>query len=263
MTTTVTEQQQQREPASSYAKSLFSWPPTRKNVQYISGSIFSSFLAVHVTTTLSANYGPLAYNEALSFFRIFYQNPFIEPILLGSLLVHVAAGMDDLVTHFGSLTKGLISTNSNSNNGNTIVKKDLTPVPLKLHRISAIVLSVFIVGHVLATRIVPFFYSHKFTFSHLSFTLDLLPYIFYPYYMAFGVAGIYHMCYGWLQIFRKTGISRHWSFKLGMSVLSVLMISSIYTFGTHSLRDSPPGYFRELASIWPVSSVAEFLGKKY
>jgi len=241
---------------------------TRKNIQSYSGAIFSSFLGLHVTTTLSANYGPLAYNEALGFFRIFYQNPLIEPILLGSLLVHIAAGITDLYGRFFPKikdSKGHSNGNTNGHtNGNSVTAKtDLTPWPLRLHRYSAVVLSAFIGGHVLATRIVPYFINEPLTFAHMSFTLNLLPALFYPYYIVFGIAGFYHMCYGWLQILRKTQYSRSLWFKIAIGVVSVLIFSAVHNFKYHPLGDSPPGTWHQIASYYPLSLVVDALGKKY
>jgi hypothetical protein len=74
----------------------------------LSGGIFSCYLTLHLTNFAAAGLGPLGYDEAMKFFRLelrfqffdvllnfyrkFYQHPIIEPIVIGSLVVHTVTG---------------------------------------------------------------------------------------------------------------------------------------------------------------------------
>ena len=59
--------------------------------QYVSAPIFGTFLATHLINHLTLHFGIDFAQNLQNTFRLFYQNPVIEPILLAGALVHVVA----------------------------------------------------------------------------------------------------------------------------------------------------------------------------
>jgi len=196
--------------------------PSLRTIQLYSGGVFSSFLTLHLTSTACANWGPLVYNKSLNVFRYYYQNPLVEGILLSSLVVHSAAGIYTVSTRKQQTTK--------------------IPLTLYLHRISALYLVATIVGHISATRILGLVFGEPRTFSHVSFTLDTWPWLFYPYYTLLAISGLYHMSYGLLQIFKKIKLSRTWWWCLAIGGIGCLLISGVFVFGNHPLRNMAGSY---------------------
>jgi len=180
-------------------------------------------LSLHLISTASANWGPLVYNKSLHFFRYFYQQPIVEGILLSSLVVHTAAGIFRIVSRW--FTKD--EPNSNSSR---------ISVGLFLHRASALYLILSIIGHVAGTRLLALYTNTPSTFSDISFTLDTWP-LFYPYYILLSTSGLYHMSYGILQVFKKVKISRTWWWTCSLVSLGSILISGVFVFGNHPLRN--------------------------
>jgi len=127
--------------------------------------------------------------------RIFYQNPFVEPtVLLGSLIAHlVSSGIRiyDRAKLQGSVWAKL--------------KLDLKNYSaLAFHRVSGWFLAAAIAGHVYATRVSALGTQSPLLsgFSVVAFSLHKWPIAFYPYYVTFGICGVYHLCYGVREAYR-------------------------------------------------------------
>ncbi len=139
-------------------------------VQAISGLLFLLFASLHLVNTMLAAHSAAAYNGFQRALRPIYQFPPLEiGLVLAPLLVHVVAGVRRL--------RG-------------------GPSPrtwrARLHRWSGVFLLVVIFGHIAAVRGASFFAGVYPEFEGLSFSLWLVPYLFYPYYMTFAVAALYH-----------------------------------------------------------------------
>jgi len=182
-----------------------------KLVQDFTSLIFSTFLILHLTSLLFSFGGPSSYNWILSVFRQYYQSPFVEPLILISGLVH-----------------GFIS----------FYRYTIKPLPTTttLHRWSGFVIFVVYLGHVSATRVLPFIENVKTGFHSISFTLDTFPYIFYPYYFVFGVCGLIHLNFGLLKLLQKLTISNNIIWKSFILGYIGIIAASLYTFGTHNER---------------------------
>ncbi len=139
-------------------------------VQAVSGLVFLLFVSLHLVNTMLAARGPAAYNGYQRALRPLYQFPLLEiGLVMAPLLVHVVAGVR-------RLRRG--------------------PAPRtwrdRLHRWSGIFLLAVIFGHIAAVRGASFFGGVYPEFEGLSFSLWLVPWLFYPYYATFSVAAVYH-----------------------------------------------------------------------
>lgn len=73
-------------------QNVYNVPLYPKLTTAISGLAFGSFLSLHFVNTMSASFGPLGYEEVQTYLRQYYQHPLVEPLLFGSLGVHVCSG---------------------------------------------------------------------------------------------------------------------------------------------------------------------------
>ena len=152
---------------------------TLVRVQAISGLLFALFLLVHLVNQMLATLGPATYDGAQRVLRRGYQAPGIEIVLvIAPLFVHAAAGVLRMLRRRGQ------GRQAPSN------------IYARLHRDSAIVLLIFFIGHVTATRGASLIYGIYPEFAGVAFTLRWVPAYFWPYYTIFGLAGLYHMIYG-------------------------------------------------------------------
>lgn len=147
-------------------------------VQAASGAIFALFLMLHLFNQMLAALGPARYDGAQRLLRKGYQAPVVEIVLvLAPLLVHAAAGVARIWRR-RSQPRGPVS------------------LAARLHRLSGIILLIFFVGHVGATRGASLLYGVYPEFAGVAFTLRWIPAYFWPYYTGFALAGLYHLIYG-------------------------------------------------------------------
>ena len=145
-------------------------------VQAVSGLLFSLFALVHLSNTALAVLGPDVYNGFQSSVRRVYQWPLLELALVTTLVVHITSGVLRMRGRRGSNAK--------------------PPLRLRLHRYAAYYLTIFIFGHVAATRLPALLADAPPFFGGVSFSLHFMPWFFYPYYALLGIAGLYHLFYG-------------------------------------------------------------------
>lgn len=158
-------------------------------VQAASGALFALFLLVHLGNTLLAIAGPAAYDAAQAPLRAAYQAPPIEvALVIGPLLVHIGASVARMLRR------------------RRLGQPAPRAVRSRLQRYSAIVLLVFVFGHVLATRgaslvfdVIPGFYG-------VAFTTVWQPAYFIPYYTVFSAAALYHMVHGLTLALPRLGL---------------------------------------------------------
>jgi len=167
---------------------------TVKKVQAASGLLFGAFLFLHLLTHFTLNLGYDEADERLHSFRVIYQNPIFEIMLLVTVLAHVYANIS-IYTHRQKIErhahKGEDKSKQHQVAGN---------LELKAHRIAGYVLAFSIVGHVAATRLGPMFILEDpsvYDYSFVAKVNDLLPGQFFLIYLAvFGMAAGWHMIYG-------------------------------------------------------------------
>lgn len=161
-------------------------------VQAASGALFALFLAVHLGNTMLAALGPAAYDAAQGQLRAVYQVPAIEvALVLGPLVVHVAASVWRMLRR------------------RRLGQPQPRALRSRLQRYSAVVLLVFIAGHVLATRGPSLVFGVWPNFDALAFTMIWNPAYFIPYYALFAVAGLYHLIQGLALALPRLG-ARRW-----------------------------------------------------
>jgi len=154
----------------------------RARLQALSGLAFGAFLAAHLATTLAAAFGPETFTSVQHTLRRLYQWPVLEIALVLALLVHVGAGL----AGWRGLSAG-------------------TGRRRRLHRASAVLLLLFVFGHMAATRGVTLWSGADAGFGAVSFSLHWLPAWFVPYYLVLGAAGLYHGWYGALTALQRLG----------------------------------------------------------
>jgi succinate dehydrogenase/fumarate reductase cytochrome b subunit len=188
--------------------------------QVISGVLFSLFLTVHLINQMLASLGPKVYDETQISLRAWYQSPLLEIlVVLAPMLIHATAGVWRMLRRRAH------------------GKASPTSLRARLHRISGIVLLIFFIGHVTATRGASVFFSVFPQFAGIAFTLRWMPLYFWPYYTAFGLAALYHTAYGLSVALPVLGISRaSWLRRplvLGLlfSVGGVLLLLGLFAFG--------------------------------
>lgn len=141
-----------------------------RRLQAISGIVFGAFLATHLVNTWMAAFSPAAYDGAQALLRVVYQSRLLEPLIFGALALHVIAAV--------------------------LRKRAGRPAPAtrraRWHRNAGVFLAVFVGGHIVAVRGASAFADVFPGFAGLSFTLEYVPGYFYPYYLLFGSAALYH-----------------------------------------------------------------------
>lgn len=152
-------------------------------VQAASGLLFALFLMMHLVNQMLAALGPAAYDSAQQSLRRAYQAPPIEiALVILPMLIHAGAGVLRIWTRRQKRQQTGQQAPAN--------------LPARLHRISGIVLLVFFIGHVTATRGASLIYGVFPSFAGVAFTLRWIPAYFWPYYTGFALAGLYHLIYG-------------------------------------------------------------------
>lgn len=144
-----------------------------RRAQALSGLLFGAFVALHLANTMLAAFSAEAYDAFQGAVRPFYQLPLVEGgLLLVALLVHVAAALrrvwrDGVRGRGGSLRA-------------------------RLHRTTGYFLLLVIFGHISATRGPSLLGDVVLEAAGVSFSMWILPGVFYPYYTALSLAGLYH-----------------------------------------------------------------------
>lgn len=161
--------------------------PTRDNareralikVQAASGALFALFLAAHLFNQMFAAFGPAAYDALQGELRRAYHTPVVELALVAApLVVHIVVSAWRMVRR------------------RRAGRRAPPAVRARLQRYTAIVLLVFIVGHVAATRGASLVYDVFPGFDALAYTMVWWFGYFFPYYLVFSVAALYHLLNG-------------------------------------------------------------------
>ncbi|KAJ3020042.1 hypothetical protein HKX48_001400 [Thoreauomyces humboldtii] len=190
-------------------------------VQQVSGLAFSSFTVLHLGGHLLSIVSFSWADSALFASRVFYQNPIVEPLVIGvSLLTHIGSSALRVAIRYRrqanlkASRKTVPEKAEQADAGASVAypATSLTVKELRYHRLTGYLLSVFIGGHVLATRITPLKVFMDPTIVDLTFITQTLngqvKWLYFPYFAAFGTAGIYHTAYGVQQVLGSLRVVR-------------------------------------------------------
>lgn len=179
-------------------------------VQAASGAGFALFLLVHLGNTMVAMAGPAAYDAVQGPLRAVYQVPPIEVALVAvPLLVHV-------VTSLWRVWRR-----------RRLGQAGPRAVRTRLQRYSAVVLLVFIAGHVFATRGASLLYEVWPGFDAIAFTMIWIPAYFIPYYTLFAVAALYHLINGLTVALPRLGLRGLVGPNTGKLVVGLTIVGSV------------------------------------
>jgi succinate dehydrogenase/fumarate reductase cytochrome b subunit len=232
-------------------------------VQQASGVAFSTFLGLHLTNHLATHFGFMFADGVRRVFQVYYQNPVVEiTCVFGAAAVHAVVGLIRWNDRRKLHTKLL----KERTDANEPPKEIATPLELQVHRNTGRVLSIFYVGHVLATRVIPYFYKLDAGYFGPYLTLVYYPQYFAPYYWLFTVAGVYHTIYGlsraltYFKVFPgKNLLLKRRGFNWVMAGASIFALSVVLAVGgvyfDHGV--DPASLIREYENILGVQLVAE------
>ncbi|MDP2434541.1 MAG: hypothetical protein Q8P67_02235 [archaeon] len=144
-----------------------------KELQNLSGMLFGVFVGVHLYNLALGLFGGEEYDTFQETAAGWYQLPWMEVANLVTLCVHVVSS---LTLYF----KGSSLPRSRS-------------LRSQLHRLTGFVLLFLIGGHVMFTRVLPYFYGIRVGFSGVAFTFQNNFLLFFPYYLVYASAGAYHL----------------------------------------------------------------------
>mmetsp|Transcript_1610 Transcript_1610/g.5525 ORF Transcript_1610/g.5525 Transcript_1610/m.5525 type:complete len:202 (+) Transcript_1610:4634-5239(+) len=161
-----------------------------------------------------------AHISVMKFLRRGYQAPVVEPLLALSVLLHIVASIGSVINRV--YQQGL--TNAFFN---------MWKYPLGWHRFSGYFLTVAVVGHASATRILPLLghYQQIIDISYATVSLDVIPGLFHLYYVLFTCAALYHTMYGLNQVIKRLEIAdftlrrRFWWIVIAASLLAGALVT--------------------------------------
>lgn len=157
--------------------------------QAASGALFAVFLLAHLVNQMVAAAGQAAYDGVQAQLRGVYHVPAIEVALVAApLVVHIAASVLRMLRRRRRGQPGPTATRT------------------RLQRWSAVVLLVFIGGHVFATRGSSLLMQVFPGFDAIAFTMVWQPAYFIPYYTLFSVAALYHAVHGLTLALPRLGL---------------------------------------------------------
>jgi len=168
-------------------------------IQGITGIVISGFYQLHfVNVIIGSHFREAGFDGLRDLFRQIYQHKYIEPIIMGSIGIHLGVNV------YLILKRRLYNQE--------IYEKDISnswspkmPTPYGLYQLSSIFLSAFIFTHISAVRLpILFNPNHSVGFSGIYYTLKNWPMIFYPYYLLFSSSMIYHWIFSYWRLCSRT-----------------------------------------------------------
>lgn len=218
-----------------------------RRAQAISGLLFGVFVALHLVNTLLATLGTAAYDGFQRAVRPVYQFPLIElGLVLVPLLVHVAAALRRI--------------------GREGVRGRGGNLRARLHRATGYFLLLVIFGHISATRGPSLVGDVVLEAAGVSFSMWILPVVFYPYYMALAVAGLYHGVNGALlaaarlRLHVPAGLRGGPGFWLPVGAAAALAVLGVLALGgqLYAIPDPADNAF---AHMWEEMGVYEWVAR--
>lgn len=164
---------------------------TLTRIQAASGALFAVFLLVHLVNQMVAVAGPAPYDALQGELRRVYQTPMIEVVLVAApLLVHIVVSVWRMIRR----------------------RRAGRPAPrtrrARLQRYTAVVLLVFTFGHIFATRGASLIYGVFPGFDGIAYTMEWFFSYFFPYYLLFSIAGLYHLLNGVALALPRLGLRK-------------------------------------------------------
>lgn len=219
-------------------------------VQAASGALFALFLLAHLVNQMVAAAGPEVYDELQGRLRTAYQAPLVElACVLGPLLVHIVVSVWRIARRRRRGQK--VSNHPRA----------------RWQRITAIVLFIFTLGHTSATRGPSLVYGVFPGFDGVAYTLVWFFAYFFPYYLLFSLAGLYHGLNGLALALPRIGLQVPAAVRSGRSVAGLWLVGAValalgmagFAGAFHDVRDravaSP--YARLLVDLGVASDPAE------
>ncbi|MFK7733156.1 MAG: hypothetical protein AB8B48_16170 [Pseudomonadales bacterium] len=213
-----------------------------KVAQIGSAIVFLPFLLIHLANAVLGFFGPDAYQWFQSAAQQIYQFPLIEMVfVLAPLVIHMISGLTLMLINRG--------------------RKKHRSLGRRLHTWAGLFLALVVLGHVVATRGLPWAYDFHAGFAGVSFSLWWMPWYFYPYYFLLFMAGSYHSLHG-----SKILAQRLFSYKLFTStrqlqlvmlVAAVMISAALLSFGGH-VRDNPDPRDNDFARLYQTLFNLEF-----
>lgn len=183
---------------------------TLVTVQAASGALFAVFLLAHLVNAMAAAVGPAAYDGLQAQLRGVYHVPPVEVALVAApLLVHVGASVWRMLRR---RRRG---------------QRPPSAARSRLQRWSAVVLLVFLFGHVLATRGASLIFGVWPGFDAIAFTMIWDPVYFIPYYTLFSIAALYHMINGVAVALPRLGARRLSGPRAGRAVAGLTVVGAV------------------------------------
>ena len=160
---------------------------TLQKLNAASGLFFGVFLVIHLICHYTLNLSFEDGQRRLQTMRAIYQHPVFEILLATSLFVHFFANIN-------------LYLDRNKINSSTKKRPIEGSLELQGHRIAGYILSIMIVGHVIATRIGPLIVlddPRSYDYSFIALAISLIPFkISNLFLILFGCAGGWHLIYG-------------------------------------------------------------------
>ncbi|PCC73839.1 Succinate dehydrogenase/Fumarate reductase transmembrane subunit [Nannocystis exedens] len=179
-------------------------------VQAASGALFALFLLAHLANQMFAAAGPEVYDELQGQLRAAYQAPLVElACVLGPLVVHVVVSVWRMARR---RRRG---------------QKPAGNPRARWQRITAIVLLVFVFGHTLATRGASLVYGVYPGFDGVAYTLVWAFAYFFPYYLLFSLAGLYHGLNGLALALPRIGLRGPAALRSGRAVAGAWLAGAV------------------------------------
>jgi succinate dehydrogenase/fumarate reductase cytochrome b subunit len=217
-------------------------------VQALSGVVFLGFVLLHLLNTTMAIGGAATYNGFQKIARLLYQHPFLETTLVAApLVVHVWAAVLRL-----------------RRQGFRRAREDGRA---RLHRYSGYVLLAVIFGHVAAVRGTSMFFDVYPAFEGLSFSLWWMPFFFYPYYVVFSLAALYHGLNGLAAAAATFGpplpaaIRSGRGFWIPVGVAGVALVLSVFAMGGNLFPIADPTD-NDYARLYERFGIVELTGSR-
>lgn len=213
-----------------------------KTAQIGSAIVFLPFLLIHLGNAVLAIFGPDTYDGFQSAAQQIYQRPFIEiSLLIAPLLIHLLSG----------LTLLLLNRHRQTHH----------PIRRRLHTWTGLFLALVILGHVVATRGLPWAYDFHTGFAGVSFSLWWMPWYFYPYYFLLFMAGAYHSLNGSSllsqRLFSRALIANQGQMQVVMLFSALVIFVALLSFGGN-LRDNPDPRDNDFARLYQTLFNLEF-----
>jgi succinate dehydrogenase/fumarate reductase cytochrome b subunit len=212
---------------------------TWRKLQAVSGLVFAAFLILHLVSHMSLLGGWERGNATLLVVRKIYQSSLLEAVILGSVILHMISNVILYKMRQAAIALGKKKEGAS-----------LEPKELLAHRYTGYILTLFVIGHVLATRVVPVLTlgedASLYDYMFVKLFIDQVGPLFTIYLLVFALAANWHLIYGTRSALATlNGRSvRGTPFPLSLKVLAmmahVLVLFSVLSLAGYNYTIEPP-----------------------